>query len=287
MKRIISVLLIVLFCFSLCSCEAILNKAKSAVTGAEISTPPADYLTTLSNSQFEYELYKDYVKVIKYLGEETVVEIPSEIDNTPVKVIGELCFYDIEADVTNVVIPASVDTIESKAFYLATTLVEITIPDTVTKIGENAFAWCSVLETVKIGKGITEIPDYCFNSCPKLTTVEISETVKRIGLRAFSYCNSLAEMTISENIEEIENLAFVNCPALEYVVIENQQIVLGKSVFNGSDKVIIVSAENSNAYVYCTENYHLWTSDKTVEAVYLCEPESDMSDVSGEVSEIN
>jgi len=286
MKRIISILLIAMLCFSLCSCEAILNKAKSAVTGAEISTPPADYLTTLSNSQFEYELYKDYVKVIKYLAEETVVEIPSEIDNTPVKVIGELCFYDIEADVTKVIIPESIDTIETKAFYLATTLVEIEIPDTVTSLGDNAFAWCSALTTVKIGKGITEIPDYCFNSCPLLTTVEIPETVTKIGLRAFSYCNILAEMNIPSTVAEIGNRAFVGCPALEYVTIENTQIVLGTSVFDDSDNVVIVSAEGSSAYDYCTQNYHLWTSDKTIEPVYLCEPEDDTSGVSSEASSV-
>ncbi len=284
MKRLLSVVLIALLCFSLCSCEAILNKAKSAVTGAEISTPPADYLTTLSNAEFEYELYKEYVKIIKYLGEEATVNIPSEIDNTPVKVIGELCFYDIEADVTNVVIPDSVDTIESKAFYLATTLVEIQIPDTVTSIGANAFAWCSALVTVKLGKGVTEIPDYCFNSCPVLAEIVIPETVTKIGLRAFSYCNSLAEITIPTSVTEIGNLAFSNCAILEYVVFKNQQTVFGSSVFEGSEKIVVVSDENSSGYIYCTENYHLWTADKTIEPVYLCEPESETSDSSSEGS---
>ncbi len=284
MKRIISITLIILMCFSLCSCETILNRVKSAVTGAEISTPPADYLATLSNAQFEYELYKDYVKVIKYLAEETEVVIPSEIDNTPVTVIGELCFHQIEADVTNVVIPDSVHTIETKAFYALDSLLRIDIPDTVTSIGENAFAWCSSLAEVKIGNGITEIPDYCFNSCPSLVSVEMPDTIARIGLRAFSYCSMLTELTLSASVAEIGNRAFVDCTVLEFVVFENNEIVFGSSIFEGSEKVVVVASENSSAYEYCEKNYLKWTSSKSVEPIQLGTPPEDSSSVSSEIS---
>ncbi len=286
MKKIISIILTAFMCLSLCSCDTILNKAKSVVTGAEISKPPEDYLATLSNEQFEYELYKGYIKVIKYLAEDTVVEIPSEIDNTPVEVIGELCFYGIETKVTNVIIPDSVKTIETKAFYLATSLVEIEIPDTVVNIGENAFAWCAALTSVKIGKGVTVIPDYCFNSCPLLTTVEIPDNVTKIGLRAFSYCNVLTEITLHESISEVGSRAFAGCPILEYINIKNPQLLLGDSVFDGSDKAVIVAEESSSAYIYCTTNYTLWTPDKSIEPMYLFTPEDDTtSSVSDEVSE--
>ncbi len=287
MKRIISITLIVLMCFSLCSCETILNRVKSAVTGAEISTPPADYLATLSNAQFEYELYKDYVKIIKYLAEETEVVIPSEIDNTPVTVIGELCFHQIEADVTSVIIPDSIHTIETKAFYALDSLLRIEIPDTVTSVGDNAFAWCSSLAEVKLGSGITEIPDYCFNSCPALVSVEIPDTIARIGLRAFSYCSMLSEITVPASVAEIGNRAFVGCPVLEFVIFENNEIAFGNFVFEDSEKVVLVASENSSAYEYCENNYLKWTSSKSVDPIQLGTPPEDSSAASSDSSEIS
>lgn len=269
MKKIALVILAGLLCFTLCSCENLLQKAKSAVTGEEISEMPEDYLTTLENESYSYELYKTYVKVIKYLGEETEVTVPEKIEDLPVTVIGSLCFHDTEADVTTVTIPSSVTEIEESAFYLAESLTAITIPDSVTKIGSRAFAWCNALETVVIGSGVTEIPEYCFNHCSALTSVQIPAGITKIGLRAFSYCEKLEEQTVPLNVSAVGERAFVGCPSLKYVVFENNAVSLGTKLFENTDNVVIISAEESTGKKYCEENNLRWSTSKDIEAITL------------------
>lgn len=284
MKRLLLVVLVFTMCLSLCSCDSLLQKAKSYITGQEISTMPDDYVTTLENDEFIYELYKTYVKVTEYKAEATEVKIPSEIDGKPVKVIGSLCFFET-APVTSVEIPDSVETIEASAFYYAENLVSITIPDSVTSIGMRAFAWCNLLESVKLGSGITEIPDYCFNHCVSLTDVVIPDNVTSIGTRAFSYCQKLSEETIPKNVESVGDRAFVDCAELEYLVIENDTVALGLNLIENSDKAVIIASENSASYQYCAENGIRWSNSKSVEAVMLEKPETSVPSEFSEASE--
>lgn len=285
MKKIALLLLVSLLCLSLCSCETILKKARSAVTGEEESQMPKDYVTTLENAEYTYDLYKEYVIITKYLGEATEVVIPSKIDDLPVKVIGSLCFHDTEAKVTSVTIPPSVNEIEEQAFYLAENLTSIVIPDTVKTVGVRAFAWCNALESITIGSGISEIPDYCFNNCESLVSVIIPSNVKKIGLRAFSYCGKLQEQTIPVSIESVGDMAFTGCPTLEYVIFENTSVSLGKDIFTNTSNVIVISSEDSTAKTYCAENNLRWSTSKDIEAVILGGDESGNSDVTSDISE--
>lgn len=284
MKRILLLTLVVMLCITLCSCDTILKKAKSMVTGEEEPEMPEDYIATLENDEYSYELYDDYVKIIKYLVKDgdSAVTIPSEIDGKPVTVIGSLCFHDVETDVVTVNIPSSVITIEESAFYYADKLTSITIPDTVTSLGSRAFAWCNSLETVSFGKGISEIPEYCFNHCASLVTVAIPETITKIGVRAFSYCEKLFEITAPKTVTEIGERAFTGCPSLEYVTFENSALVLGNKLFENSEKIIVISPEGSSGKQYCERNGLRWSTSKDIEAVQL--GNVDTSDASNESS---
>ena len=278
MKKFALILLAGLLCLSLCSCENILQKAKSAVTGEPIPQMPEDYVTTLENETYSYELYKTYVKVVKYLGEDTEVTVPDKIDDLPVTVIGSLCFHDTEAKVTTVNIPVSVTTIEESAFYLAESIVSITVPDTVTKIGSRAFAWCNSLETVEIGSGINEIPEYCFNHCSSLKNVTIPVGITKIGLRAFSYCSKLEEQTIPSNVSEVGERAFAGCSSLKYVVFDNPNVSLGNNMFDNTDNVVVIASEGSSGKNYCENNKLRWSTSKDIEAVVLGGDDSSADD---------
>lgn len=284
MKKILLLALALMLCISLCSCDSLLKKVKTAVTGEEESVMPADYITTLENEQFSYELYEGYVKIIEYLGEESELTIPSEIDNKPVKVIGSLCFFDNETKITSVIIPESVTTIEASAFYYADNLVSVTIPDSVTSIGSRAFAWCNALESFTFGAGVTEIPEYCFNHCASLINVAIPADIKKIGLRAFSYCDKLNDQIIPATVESVGERAFAGCPALEFITFENASISLGKDIFAESNNVVILAAENSAAMNYCAEYNLRWSVSKDIEAIVLGSSEESPVDNS-EVSE--
>ncbi len=272
MKKILLLLLAVTICLTLCSCEALLEKAKEAVTGNEASAPPADYVSTAENELYVYEIYTSYIKVMEYLGEETEVTVPSIIDGKPVKAIGSLCFF--QKGVTSVTIPESVTVIDESAFYYADVLTSITIPDTVQSIGMRAFGWCNSLESVTLGSGITEIPDYCFNHCAALTSLSIPENITKIGIRAFSYCEKLNELIIPATVTEVGGRAFTGCPALEYVSFENGDTRLGEDAFTECENVVIIAPESSAVYNYCAENSLRWSTSKFMDAIQLAPPES-------------
>ena len=269
MKKLTLLAVLVLACVLLASCNALLDKAKQYVTGNEAPEKPADYLASLKNEQFAYDVFKDHISVTKYLAESVEAEIPSEIDGKPVTEVGSLCFYQTEAKVVSVIIPESVTVIAESAFYCADRLSSIVIPDSVTEIGMRAFAQCEMLETVVVGSGVSNIPDYCFNCCDSLKQVTFRGQVGSFGARAFSYCNALAEYEIPSSVNKIGARAFFGCASLEYLTFVNAEVEIGADAFSGSDKLALIAPEGSAVYKYCEATSLRWTTSKSVPAVKL------------------
>ena len=68
-------------------------------------------------------------------------------------------------EVKDLVIPNSVTSIGSHAFYYCSGLTSVTIPNSVTSIGHSAFYKCSALTSVTIGNSVTSIGEYAFEDC--------------------------------------------------------------------------------------------------------------------------
>ena len=66
-------------------------------------------------------------------------------------------------EVKDLIIPNSVTTISSYAFYNCTDLTSITIPNSVTSIGDCVFVYCSGLTSVTIPNSVTSIGEGTFN----------------------------------------------------------------------------------------------------------------------------
>ena len=76
--------------------------------------------------------------------------------------------------VTDLVIPNTVTSIGSYAFYDCSGLTSVTIPDNVTSIGDSAFYRCSGLTTLTVKA--TTPPSFgsgILNGCPALTTIYV------------------------------------------------------------------------------------------------------------------
>lgn len=280
MKRFLLLFLTAILCLSLSSCDTLLKKAKSAVTGVEESKPPADYIASTENDDFAYDIYEDYIKITKYIAKEgpSDVTIPSVIDGKAVRVIGSLCFHDTEISITSVKIPSSVTEIEESAFYYADKLESIRIPDSVTVIGSRAFAWCNSLSSISFGSGVTEIPSFCFNHCESLEEVIIPAKVTKIGVRAFSYCTAIKEFTVPSNVVVLGERAFIGSSALEFVSINNARIELGKEIFEECENVVVLAADESNAKAYCASNGLRWSTSKDIPATIITPDESQVSE---------
>ena len=103
---------------------------------------------------------------------------------------GVLKKYVSEDNVTDVVIPDGVISIEDRAFYGRADLRSVVIPEGVTSIGESAFFLCDNLETIVIPDSLTSIGKFAFDSC-KLKSVTIPNASAIISCYAFNDCKYL------------------------------------------------------------------------------------------------
>ena len=143
----------------------------------------------------------------------------------------------------DLVIPDSVTSIGSYAFYGCSGLTSVTIPDSVTSIGNRAFYGCTNLikkedgvsyvdewavdfdesvSSVKLREGTRGIADYAFNGCSGLTSITIPDSVARIGASTFYGCTGLTSVTFEGTIAEWNaidkgNYWNYNCPFTEVV----------------------------------------------------------------------
>ena len=103
---------------------------------------------------------------------------------------------------TEIVIPHSVTSIDSDAFYRCTKLTSITIPDSVTSIGGSTFAGCTGLTNITIPDSVTSIGDHAFAGCTKLTSITIPDSVTSIGVYAFWNCTNIKDVYYSGTEEQ-------------------------------------------------------------------------------------
>ena len=123
-------------------------------------------------------------------------------------------FYLKENLVTELVIPDSVASISSYAFYGCDSLTSIVIPDSVTSIGSSAFEDCDNLTNVTIGNSVTSIGSSAFKDCDSLTSIVIPDGVTSISDYAFYDCDSLTSIVIPDSVTSIGSFAFYHCASL-------------------------------------------------------------------------
>lgn len=88
------------------------------------------------------------------------------------------------------------------------------IPSSVTSIGSNAFYWCDSLTSIEVPNGVMSIENGAFYCCRGLTSIKIPKGVTSIGNSTFFYCTGLANIEITSNITRVEQYAFYGCGKL-------------------------------------------------------------------------
>ena len=119
------------------------------------------------------------------------------------------------------VIPKTVTSIRSSAFFGCTRLSEVTVPEGVTSIENWAFSFCANLAKLTLPKGVTSIAEYAFYNCTKLTELALPESVVSIGDSAFEECTALSSVTFPETLTSIGAKAFDGCGLREVTLPKN------------------------------------------------------------------
>ncbi|MBO4429375.1 MAG: leucine-rich repeat protein, partial [Clostridia bacterium] len=118
---------------------------------------------------FTFEAYGNDVKITGYNGPGVVVSIPKKIGGKNVTKIDNEAF--LFADITGVIIPDGVETINHNAFDSCIYLTSVTIPEGVSIISPKAFLTDLKLKSVTIPKSVTDISDEAFSGCISLTDI--------------------------------------------------------------------------------------------------------------------
>jgi hypothetical protein len=217
-----------------------------------------------STEEYDYAITNDNnVTLMLYKGSETEIVIPSTINGNAV--IDSGTAFKGNANITSIVIPDSVTSIDSEAFANCDGLTSIVIPDSVTSIGSQAFNNCNSLMVCCKAKSrpsgwsdkwnVSNCPvvwgvvewrnnnkqyDYCVTYTGQIYLTRYKENeinlvipsildtyyVVSLGI-AFKRNTTITSVTIPTSVTFIEKYAFVECTSLQSVICDrNSQLTL-------------------------------------------------------------
>lgn len=207
---------------------------------------------TAPSRDFTFDATTGTIK--KYNGNDAVVNIPSEINGTPVTTIGNAAFRD--SSVTSVTIPASVTEIGANAFAGCTNLTSVNyiggdwskltiqsgnpaVEDAAKDAAnEPLFDFDFILNNTAVivirykgtaadvtipsrykGKPVTVIDPVAFYNNSAVTSVTIPDSVTAIPDYAFGFCSQLTNISIPNSVTFIGFSAFNSCTSLKSITL--------------------------------------------------------------------
>ena len=98
-------------------------------------------------------------------------------------------------EISDLVIPKSVNTIKKFAFFECWPITSITIPSSVRKIDSSAFENCKNLTSVSLPNTLQYIGGSAFEGCRGMSSITIPSSISSIGINAFKNCSGLTNVT--------------------------------------------------------------------------------------------
>ena len=212
----------------------------------------------------------DNLKKAEFASIESLCRIDfSQPSSNPLKYAKHL-FID-GTEVTKVVIPESITTINEYTFYGCSSLTSVEIPDSVTSIGKCAFYGCSGIVSIDIPESVTSIGENAFHLVKNIVykgTLDDSPW-GALNMNAIldddfmyadaektiitSYIGDKTDIIIPNKVSAINKYAFQNNNNLNSVTIPNSVTKIDWGAFMGC----------SNLTIYCEVNAlpHGWNNN--------------------------
>lgn len=201
-----------------------------------------------SGDAFAYIEENGGATVTDYIGTDSVVLIPSEINGLPVAKIAEGAFSG--KGVRAVSVPDSVKRIEDGAFADSDGLVTLRLPFVgdgedngffgsvfgAKDHDENPVKLPASLDVVIIGEGVTEIQENAFAGCKGVGAISLPDSVESIGKFAFFECADLVAISLGDGVKSIGSYAFGKCSSLYSVSLEGA-LEIGEGALLGAASI--------------------------------------------------
>lgn len=210
---------------------------------------------TAPSRDFTFDATTGTIK--KYNGNDAVVNIPSEINGTPVTTIGNAAFRD--SSVTSVTIPASVTEIGANAFAGCTNLTivnyagdwsNLTIQSGNPAVQDAANAPLFDFEFILNNTAVV-VTNYKYNGAAADVTIPSryqGKPVTTIGHAAF-FNSAVTSVTIPDSVTSISDEAFINCPKLTNISIPNSVTYIGFSAFSSCTSLKSITLPSSLSFI--------------------------------------
>lgn len=238
---------------------------------------------TAPSRDFTFDATTGTIK--KYNGNDAVVNIPSEINGTPVTTIGNAAFRD--SSVTSVTIPASVTEIGANAFAGCTNLTSVNYegdwsnltiqsgnPAVEDAANEQLFDFKFTPDNTAVivtryngtaadvtipsrykGKPVTAIDHAAFfNSA--VTSVTIPDSVTSIHDNAFGFCSQLTNISIPNSVTSIGFSAFAHCTSLKSITLPSSLSSISEALFSGCSQLTTIQIPDSVSSIQANAFYH-------------------------------
>ena len=252
----------------LCLCMAV-GLLPGTVLAEETPTEAVGNAEMVEQQESDWEYYVHYgdtdedevALITRYMGTDTELEVPAEIDGYKVTGIGSYAFSYCEG-VKNIILPEGVKRIEDYAFLGCDSVESITLPEGVESIGSGAFKYCDSLESITLPGSVTSIEPTAFATfgntqiivsennekfcsvdgvlfdknkevliaCVNKKAYKIPEGVTTIGKQAFSGSMWFESIVLPEGVTSIEEGAFWGKP-LESITLPEGVTRVGIAAF--------------------------------------------------------
>ena len=187
------------------------------------------------------EIYsKDGLRLLKVLGNPDRVEVKDGV-----RIVCQEACMGLES-LKEVVLPASVTKLGSRAFKDCINLVKVTMPG-VEIIHSDCFSSCESLKDVVLPDTLCEIRERGFWRCKALEQINIPRHLKTIGLLAFNNSGlKNLNIEISDGYECcIYEFGFYHCMQLESVRLNGNVTIAGLMAFGACSSLKTITLKNT------------------------------------------
>ena len=198
---------------------------------------------------------RDNCNAINVTGSNTLIfgykdtVIPNSITT-----IGTYAFYDVR-NRENLDIPYGVKTLEKNSFFWSK-IASISIPSSVESIGNHAMYGCEYLVNIIIPASVTSIGQYVLSYCTKLEKISVEKSNPIYNSN--NNCNAIIETStntllygcqntvIPDSVTKLSEYAFSYCKNITEIKISKNIISLSNRTFSGCNKVLTIAVDPDN-----------------------------------------